>query len=110
MNSMSSGFNLRWEEEEEEVRSERIRVKRSEGGKKEGAMRKRGEGHSPVAERVDEVEATVDAMVFNVPSVEARLVSQVLVILLIAVVDDRLPAREREARREREKEEGGKSF
>ena len=34
-------------------------------------MRERGEGHSPVAERVDEVEATVDAMVFNVPSVEA---------------------------------------
>lgn len=47
---------------------------------------------SPVTKRVDEVETAVDSVVFNVPPVKARLVPEVLVVLLIAVVNDRLPA------------------
>ena len=45
-----------------------------------------------MAQGVDEVEATVDTMVFDVSSVETGLISQVLVVLLVAVVYHWLPA------------------
>lgn len=41
---------------------------------------------------VDEIEATVDTVVLNVPSVQARLITEVLVILIIHIVDNGLPA------------------
>lgn len=51
---------------------------------------------SPVAKRVDEVEAAMDSVVLDVPPVETRLISEVLVILLITVVNYRLPAKVRQ--------------
>lgn len=48
--------------------------------------------YSPVTKGVYEVEAAVDPVVLNVSPVETRLISQVLVVLLITVVDDWLPA------------------
>ena len=41
---------------------------------------------------VDEIETTVDTVVLNVPSVQARLIAQVLVILVIHIVNNGLPA------------------
>lgn len=55
-----------------------------------------GINQSPVSTRIDEVETTVHTMVFNVPAVQARLVPQVLIILLIHIVDNGLPATHRE--------------
>lgn len=47
---------------------------------------------APVAERRDEVEAAVDSVVLDVPSVQAALISEVLLKLLVDVVFYRLPA------------------
>ena len=44
---------------------------------------------------VDEIEATVDTVVLYVPSVQARLIAQVLVILVIHIVNNGLPATQR---------------
>ena len=46
---------------------------------------------SPVSQWVDKVQAAVDAVVLDVPPVEARLIPQVLVVPLIAVVNHWLP-------------------
>lgn len=46
----------------------------------------------PVAERRDEVEAAVDSVVLDVPPVQAALVSEVLLKLLVDVVFYLLPA------------------
>ena len=46
----------------------------------------------PVANWVDEVEAAVDPVIFDVPPVQAGLVSEVLVVLLIDELDDWPPA------------------
>ena len=54
-----------------------------------------------MSQGVDEVETAVHAMVFDVPPVQTRLVSKILVILLIAVVNDRLPAVMKQWRRGR---------
>lgn len=48
--------------------------------------------YSPMTKRVYKVQAAVDSVVLYVPPVEARLVSQVLVVLLVTIVDHRLPA------------------
>lgn len=48
----------------------------------------------PVAEGRDEVEAAVDSVVLDVPSVQAALVSEVLLKLLVDVVFYLFPAGE----------------
>ena len=48
--------------------------------------------HLPMSTRIDEVQARVDSMVLNVPAVEARFITQVLVVLFIDIVDNGLPA------------------
>ena len=50
------------------------------------------EGALPVSGGVDEVEAAVDAVVHDVPAVEAALIMQVLLKLVVYVLDDRLEA------------------
>ncbi len=45
----------------------------------------------PMATRVDEVETTVNSMVFYIPSIETRFISQILVVFLIHIVNDGLP-------------------
>lgn len=46
--------------------------------------------------RIDEIEATVHPVILNVPTVQSRLIAQVLVVLLIHIVNDRLPTEKRE--------------
>ena len=46
----------------------------------------------PVASWVDKIEAAVDPVVFNVPPVQARLISEVLVVFLIDELNDWSPA------------------
>ena len=68
----------------------------------------------PMAAWIDEVEAAVDTVILNVPSVQTRLITEILVILIIHIVNNSLPAvkcvcvwereRERERKRERERE------
>ena len=41
---------------------------------------------------VDEVQAAVYSVIFNVSSVQSRLIAEVLVVLVIHVVNDGLPA------------------
>lgn len=48
--------------------------------------------HLPMTNRVDEVQTTVNPMVFYVPTVQPWLITQVLIIFLIDIVNDRLPA------------------
>ena len=45
-----------------------------------------------MSSRVDEVEAAVDAVVHNVPAVQAALISQVLLKLVVYVLDHRFEA------------------
>ena len=52
--------------------------------------------NSPVAERGHKVEAAVDSIVLDVASVEAALILEVLVELLLYVLSDRLPTVTRE--------------
>ena len=56
---------------------------------------------------VDKVETAVYTMVFNVASVESTLVLEVVVVLLIDVVDNRLPAVEWKRRTVSEVMRGG---
>lgn len=46
----------------------------------------------PMATWVDKVEATVNTVILDVPSVQTRLVAEILVILIIHIVNNGLPA------------------
>lgn len=48
--------------------------------------------HAPVPKRGDEVQAAVHAVVLDVLAVEAALVAEILLKLLVHVVGDGLPA------------------
>lgn len=50
--------------------------------------------HAPMAERGDEVQTAVHAVVLDVLAVEAALVAEILLELLVHIVSDGLPAAE----------------
>lgn len=57
--------------------------------------------HSPMTTGIDEIQAAVHTMVLNVPTIQPRFVSQILIILLVDIVYDGLPAERASVGRER---------
>lgn len=96
MKPTSTGLSLR--RERERARARRVgRALLGEGRRRRDRSThpepRHQDGHAPVTERGDEVQAAVHPVVLDVLPVQATLVTEILLKLLVHIVSDGLPAR-----------------